>query len=107
MGGWFADVFIEYLFRICVRGVRLLCSRGWPVATATVLSAFCEPASYGCTVATVYYDYDVDGKRYGAAFDQPFISHDSGVEYAANFCKGTKLKVRVSPGDPSKSVPGG
>jgi hypothetical protein len=107
MGGWFADIFIEYLFRACVRGIGLIRSHGWPTETGTVMSATCQRAGYGCTVATVYYEYPVDGEILGAAFEKPFISHDSGVEYAAKFVKGTNFRVRLKPGDPSTSMPCG
>jgi hypothetical protein len=105
MGGWFLDIFVEYLFRVSVRAVNLLRSRRWPVAKGTVLSADCPRALYGCTVVTVYYEYVVDGKKYGAAYEKPFIWHDSGAEYASQFAVGLELKVRMKPGDPSVSVP--
>jgi hypothetical protein len=104
MGGWFADIFVEYLFRVFVRAVRLLRSRGWPVVVGSVLSADCPRSSYGCTVASVYYEYPVADEKCGAAYEKPFISHDSGVEFAAQFVKGMDFKVRVKPGDPSTSV---
>jgi hypothetical protein len=105
MPGWFLDIFVEYLFRVSVRAVKLLRSRSWPVTKGTVLSADCPRASYGCTVATVYYEYIVDGKKYEAAYEKPFILRDSGAEYAGQFVAGLELKVRLKPGDPSVSVP--
>jgi hypothetical protein len=105
MGGWFVDIFVEYLFRVIVRAIRLLRSRDWPVAMGTVLSAECPRSSYGCTVASVYYEYPVAGEKYGAAYEKPFISPSSGEEYASQFVKGIDFKVRVKPGNPSTSVP--
>jgi hypothetical protein len=70
----------------------------------SVLSADCPRSSYGCTVASVYYEYPVADEKCGAAYEKPFISHDSGVEFAAQFVKGMDFKVRVKPGDPSTSV---
>jgi hypothetical protein len=96
--GWFQDIFVEYLFRAVVRMIELLRSRSWPVAMGTVLSVDCPRAFYGCTVATVYYEYIVDGEK-------PFIWHDSGTEYADQFVKGADLKLRLKPGGPSISVP--
>jgi len=43
-------------------------SRDWPVTRATVLSAVYPRADYGCTVATVYYEYIVDGKKVRRGF---------------------------------------
>lgn len=65
MGGWFVDIFVEFVARVLIRGVQLLRSHSWPVAPATVLSTECHPATYGCTVATVYYEYVVGDEKYG------------------------------------------
>lgn len=105
MGGWFVDIFVEYLFRIVFHAANLLRSRRWPIIEATVLSADCPHAAYGCEVATVYFQYVVNGEKYGDAFGKPFISHKSGEDYAAQFVKGRDCKVRLSPNDPTKSVP--
>jgi hypothetical protein len=104
MAGWFLDIFVEYLYRSFLRAIRLFRSRDWPVAIGTVLSADCPRASYGCTVATVYYEYIASGEKYGSAFEKPFVLHDSGQEYAAQFVKGMKFRVRFNPGNPSASV---
>jgi hypothetical protein len=104
MAGWFLDIFVEYLFRVFIRSVNLFRSRNWPVTRGTVLSADCPRASYGCTVATVYYDYIVGGKKYGDTFGKPFISHGSGQEYAAKFVKGMEFKLRFKQAKPSVSV---
>lgn len=101
--GWYADIFIEYIFRVFFHVINLLRSRGWQTVTAIALSAECPPAGYGCTVATVYYEYVVDGEKYGDWFGKPFIFSPSGKDYAAKFAKGTEFKVRVKPGDATKS----
>ena len=95
----------EYLFRVSVRAVRLLRSRSWPVAVGTVLSADCPPASYGCTVAYVHYEYPAAGGKHAAVYETPFISPNSGEDFAAKFVKTMGIKVRVKPGDPLTSVP--
>jgi hypothetical protein len=89
--------------RVCFGG--MFQGRDWPVVFEKVMSAVCPRAGYGCTVATVYYEYRVGGENYAAAFERPFLWHDSGVEHAAKFTKGTKFKVRVKPEDPSKAGP--
>lgn len=109
--GVFLDIFVEYLFRAAVRAIRVLRSRAWPFVQATVLSAECPRAGYGCTVATVYYEYIVEGQKYGAAFKKPFIVRGSGERFAGEFVKGADLPtagrfmVRVSPGNLSVTVP--
>jgi hypothetical protein len=88
-----------------VRAMKLFRSRNWPIVKATVLSAECPHASYGCTVATINYEYTINGEKYGAACEKPFILRDSVADYAAQFVKGMDLKVRVKPGNPTVSVP--
>lgn len=105
MGGWYLDILVEYFFRIVFHAANLLRSRRWPIVKATVLSADCPPLQNGCTVATVYYEYLVNGEKYGDAFGKPFIFDESGKDYAAHFVKGRDFKVRVKPDDPTKSVP--
>ena len=80
-------------------------SRNWPVITATISSADCPRAGYGCTVATVYYEYIVRGEKYGGTFEKPFISYESGAVYAAQFVKGADFKIRVRPHEPTISIP--
>ena len=104
-----SDIFVENVFRVGVRAIKLLRSHSWPIQIATVLSASCEQPSHGCPVADVDYEYVVDGVKYGDSYAKPFLWHGSGVEYAGSFVKGQEFKVRLKPGDPSVSVaePGG
>jgi hypothetical protein len=104
MGGLFLDIFIEYVFRILLRGIRLFRSRHWPVVNASVLSAGCPQSGLGCTVANVDYEYDANGVKYAESFEKPFIASTSGMAYAQQFVKGADFLVRVKPGDPSVSV---
>ena len=105
MFGWFVDIYVEYLFRVTVRAVRLVRSRDWPVMRATALSAECPHAGYGCTVATVYYEYIVGRQKHGAAFEKAFVVYDSGARFAGGFMKGSELAVRVDPRNPLVTVP--
>ena len=105
MFGWFADVYIEYLFRVLFRAIRLLRSRDWPSVRATVLSAECPRADFGCTVATVYYEYMMDGRKYGAGFEKAFIVQESGERFAGAIVKGTDFAVRVDPRNSSVTIP--
>ena len=104
MGGLFIDIFVEYFFRVLFHGLNLARSRKWSIAKATVLSADCPLATYGCEVATVYYEYAVNGGKYGDSFGKPFISKKSGEDYAALFVKGAQFTVRVKPDDATKSI---
>ena len=105
MFGGFVDIYVEYLFRVAVREVRSVRSRDWPVVRATVLSAECSHAGYGCAVATVYYEYTVGGRKYGAAFEKAFAVYDAGAEFAGGLMKGSELAVRVDPHNHLVTVP--
>jgi hypothetical protein len=104
MGGWFVDIFVEYLFRVVARMVKRRGSGTWPIAKGTVTSSACANASYGCDVAEVCYTYRVDGELYAGINQKPFILHNSGENYAGRFAAGTAITVRVKPGEPSASV---
>ncbi len=104
MGGWFVDIFVEYLFRVIARMIKRRGSGAWPVAKATVTSSTCPKAMYGCDVAEVYYTYRVDGELYTGVNEKPFISHDSGGNYVSNFAPGREFTVRVKPGYPLVSI---
>jgi hypothetical protein len=99
------EAYVEYIIRVVVRAANLIRSRRWPIVKATVLSADCLEPGWGCTVATLYYEYVVNGDKYGDTFEKPFVVHESGAEYAALFAKGIGLNIHVKPGEPAKSVP--
>jgi hypothetical protein len=96
---------VVYVLQELVRGVKLLRSREWPIITGTVLSAECPPTIWVfCSVCTIYYAYKVRGESFGDTYNKPFFSKEAGKEYADQFIKGADLKVRVKPGDPTRSV---
>ena len=99
------DTYVEYLIRVTVRGANLIRSRRWPIVRATVVSADCPEPGWGCTVATLYYEYVVNGDKYGGTFEKAFIEHESGAECSALFAKGIGIKVHVKPSQPGKSIP--
>jgi hypothetical protein len=101
------DTLAEYMIRVVVRGANLIRSRRWPIFKATVVSGDCPEPGWGCTVATLYYEYVVNGDKYGDTFEKPFIEHESGAEYVALFAEGEGIgiKVRVKSSQPAKSIP--
>jgi len=104
MGGWFVDIFVEYLFRAMARLIKTRGSGTWPIAKATVTSSGCPVVAYGCPIAEVYYTYRVDGELYTGSHQKPFISPNSGENYVRHFAPGTDFAVRLKPGDPSVSI---
>jgi hypothetical protein len=104
MGGWFVDIFVEYLFRVIGRMIKRRGSGTWSVAKATVTSSSCPRAGYGCDVAEVYYTYRVDGELYTGISEKPFIVHNSGENYVSRFAPGTEFTVRISAKDAAVSL---
>jgi len=103
--GWFLDVIAEYLFRILLRGISLLRSGSWPTVEAAKLSADCQRASYGCTVAEIRYQYTFEQRKYEGVYRKPFLSLTSGQIYVEDLAKVNQFTVRVSRRYPSVSVP--
>lgn len=104
MAGWFADIIVEFLFRLVMRMVRIFHSRAWPTVTGEVTDSTYQKASYGCDVAEVCYKYRIDGELYTGMYAKPFISSMRGEDYVARLQVGTELVLRVKPGEPSISV---
>ena len=104
MGGWFVDIFVEYLIRTVVRIVKRRGSSTWPVAKATVTSTACPNAVYGCDVAEVDYTYRVEGELYTGTNEKPFILHNSWEDYVRRYAQGTEFTVRVKPDNPALSI---
>jgi len=104
MGGWFADIFIEWIVRMVAKIIRRVQSHAWPAVEGIVTNAQCPRAHYGCHVADVHYDYSFEGVEYSTFHEEPFLMHDSGQEWARSVCIGSKIHVRANPRDPSQTV---
>ncbi len=104
MGGWFADIFVEWIVRMSVNDIKLVRSRSWTTVRGVITYSNCSRAGYGCHVADVHYDYPVGGETYSGVHEEPFVSFANGEEYAGKFPVGSEYPVRVSPRDPSVSV---
>src|ERR1039458_2217092 len=104
MGGWFLDIFIEYLFRVVVRFLKTRGTDTWPVVKATVTSSDCPTASFGCPITEVHYKYVVDGELYTGTHEKAFILLSSGEHYARQLAAGADLCVRLNPGNPAASI---
>ncbi len=48
MGGWFLDIFIEYLYRVLVGRLKTRGCNAWLITKATVTSSGCPTALCGC-----------------------------------------------------------
>lgn len=103
MGGLVIDIIVEYLVRVGMRIVQLLRSKSWPMVTGKITSSFFVKAGYGCDIAEVHYNYRVQGELYSGQYKKPSIGF-RGEEYVANMSQGTKVIIRVKPGQPTVSV---
>ena len=104
MGGWFLDVYVEWLIRMVVNDIRMFRSRSWTVVNGVVFDAVCPQASGGCHVADIYYDYTFSGESLSGIHEEPFVIHSSGEDYVRRLPAGSNYPIRVNPRDPSKSV---
>jgi hypothetical protein len=103
--GLVADIFIEWLVRVIIRGVMVFRSRNWPPMDASVTGAECSGEGLGCDVAKVSYRYRAGNATHSGIYKKPFLVGRSGKQFAEQFRRGTKFRIRVNPKDPSISVP--
>jgi len=100
------DVLIEFLIRVTINIVRRARSRSWPVVMATVTGSCMDKGQTGGSqIAVVTYRYAVGTDTFTGTFKEPFLVGGFGEDYVRRFPAGCDYPVRLSPGDPSRSVP--
>jgi hypothetical protein len=104
MGGWFADIFIEWLVRMIAKIVRRISSQSWPIVDATVTAARYNHASYGCDITDLHFDYSFDGQEYSGLQEQPFIMGALAKDFALDYPAGARIKLRLKPSQPDVTV---
>jgi hypothetical protein len=97
--GWFLDVYLAYAYKTLLRIWRARGSETWPECAATVRSASLYRAGFGCSTVEVVYTYIVEGSTYGGMYEKPFISPESAENFTSRFPTGSKLVVRLKPGE--------
>ena len=102
MGGLFADVLVEFLYRVIAGFLSRIRSRRWPAISGSIIRSKYRKAHYGCDLAVVRYKYFVADQRSTAAHKEPFLM--SGTGYVQNLPSGTPITIRYKPDDPSRSV---
>lgn len=102
--GLFLDVYVAYVFTTLLRIWRARGSDTWSKYAATVGSASSRRAGFGCSTVEVVYTYILEDSTYGGMYEKPFISPDSAESFASQFPIGSKLVVRVKPGEPGVSL---
>lgn len=104
MGGWFADIFIEWIVRMVAKSVRRVQNYAWPVVEGVITNAQCQQAHYGCQVADVHFDYAFESVECSSFHEEPFLLHDTGENWARCMRVGSKVPIRVNPKEPSQTV---
>lgn len=101
------DPFVaSILFAIgrCDLALKHFRSRHWPICDARVMSTEYENGSIGWHLVTVYFEYHIDGARWGSWQTRPFVAESSAQDYANALVENTRLQARVKPNDPTVAV---
>lgn len=88
----------------CNLALKRFRARHWPVHDARVMSTEYENGAIGWHVVTVYYEYRIDGARWGSWQSLPFVAESSARDYASALVENAPLKARVKPSDPAAAV---
>jgi len=104
MGGWFLDIWIEWIVRMIAKLIHRMRSRSWPVVDAMITSSDCPRAGYGCHVADIHYDYEFAGEAFSALHEEPFLMHALGRDYVLDHPVNSRARIRVKPGSPAVAV---
>jgi uncharacterized protein DUF3592 len=102
--GFFLDIYVEYFIRTVFRFFKALGSREWPLKAASITGTKYRPGGFGCAVAEIRYEYNLDGKLYTGANGKPFVINRSAEAYVEQYSPGSQLLVRVKPGTPGRAV---
>src|SRR5678810_161256 len=97
------DNIIGYLIRALIRLIRARGTERWPIETAVITSSGSDFA-LGGSVAHTGYKYTYQGKLFTGGYEKPFVLHDSAKRYAAGLPTGTRIIVRIKPGQPHISI---
>ncbi len=89
---------------MCDLALKRFRARHWPVRDARVMSTEYENGAVGWHLVTVYYEYFIDGVRWGSWQTRPFVAESSAKGYAQALAENTPLKARVKPADPTVAV---
>lgn len=95
---------ILWMIGTCDLAVKRFRGRHWPVRDARVMSTEYENGAVGWHLVTVYYEYRIDGARWGAWQTRPFVAESSAKDYLKLLPENAPLKARVKPSDPTVAV---
>lgn len=103
--GFFADLYLGYVFKVLTRWAKFRGSRRWNKSDAIVTAMpSSASAALGCPTLEIPYNYRVNGELYTGLHEEPFLLADSLKQYAARFREGSKLTIRVKLENPEIST---
>jgi hypothetical protein len=105
MGGLVIDIFIEFFFRTIGNLIRRIGTSEWPVVSAIVSESERREPGMGCIVIVIHYKYRNAEMRCEGTHKEPFFFDNYAEAYLRRFPGGSEFPVRVSPKDPSRSIP--
>lgn len=95
---------LVYALRVIIRWPRVVGSRKWLLANATVTAPPISLSGIGCPCVEIVYSYRVKGEPYTGLHEEPFLSTESATEYIERFAEGRSVVVRVKSANPEVSV---
>lgn len=103
--GFFADLYLVYLFKVLSRWTKFRGSRNWDTNEAIVTAMPDRtPAALGCPTLEIPYEYRVNGELYTGLHEEPFLLVDSLNTFAARFTAGNRFVIRINPDRPEIST---
>jgi hypothetical protein len=103
MTGW--GRYVEFSLRTVIKFARRIGTSDWPVYNAIVISSKLNDSFTGCHLVNIHYKYRNADNRFEGTFEQPFIFDNYADAYLRRYPGGSEFPVRVSPKDPSHSIP--
>ena len=99
-----ADIWIEFLIRVCVNLFLRIRSLKWPEIQGQIDAANVERGfTVGSTVAEIHYFYSVGDETFDSYFKEPYLIRDRAGDYVLQFPPESKTRIRINPNNPSKS----
>ena len=105
MGGWFADIFIEFVVRVACRWIAAFRSRNWTLVRAARFGAFVHLDGFSsCAKVLISYTYSYGGQLYANHCTEPFLFEEDAREYA-DYLRGlNQTLVRIDRSRPTEST---
>jgi hypothetical protein len=95
---------LVYSLRVVIQWPRVVGSRRWVLASATVTAPPRSSEGLGCSTVEIAYSFRIEGELYTGLHEEPFLSTDSLTDYVERFAEGRPIVVRAKPSNFEVSV---